>query len=96
MFILENAVFSFTFDFMKYGLTKIFIIIAILQLVKKIPDIINNIFGTHIQTKGGIKGRLGEMAGIGGLAQKAWTSLGTGAKNLAKLGLFLIAGLLNN
>lgn len=90
MFILEsayNGIYDFYTDWIFIGLTKIFVIIAVLQVVKKIPDIINTIFGTHIQSRGGIKGRLGEMAAVGGLAQKAWTSLGTGAKNLAKLGL---------
>lgn len=90
MFTLEtinNVAYNFAYDWLMIALTKIFVIIAVLQLVKKIPDIINTVFGTHIQSRGGIKGRLGEMAGIGGLAQKAWTSLGTGAKNLAKLGL---------
>ena len=90
MFILDidyNGFYNIATDWIMVGLTKMFVIIAVLQLVKKIPDIINTIFGTHIQSRGGIKGRLGEMAGVGGLAQKAWTSLGTGAKNLAKLGL---------
>ena len=80
------------YDWLSKGLFKILLLIAVLQLVKKIPDIINTIFGTKIQPKGGIKGRLGEMAGIGSLAQKAWTSLGTGAKNLAKAGIALPAG----
>ncbi|MBR3512403.1 MAG: hypothetical protein IKN74_05565 [Clostridia bacterium] len=74
------------FDWLISGLTKLLVIMAILQLIKKLPDLINTIFGTAIKDRGGIKGRLGEMAGIGGMAQKAWTSLGTGAKNLAKLG----------
>ncbi len=73
------------YDVMAAGLIKILIMIAILQLVKKIPDIINTIFGTQIKDRGGIKGRLGEMAAVGGLAQKAWTSLGTTAKNIGKL-----------
>lgn len=83
MFILSSG----THDWIISGLTKLLPIIAVLQLVKKIPDIINSIFGTKIQTRGGIKGRLGEMAGVGGLAQKAWTALGNTGKNLAKLGL---------
>lgn len=97
MFILDinyNDFYDFTTDWIMIGLTKIFVIIAVLQIVKKIPDIINTIFGTHIQSRGGIKGRLGEMAGIGGIAQKAWTSLGTGAKNLAKLGLTAVPSVL--
>ena len=78
---------TFFDDWLMQGFFNVLFIIALLQLVKKIPEIINTVFGTHIKTAGGIKGRLGEMAGIGGMAAKAWTSLGTGAKNLAKLGL---------
>lgn len=92
MFILSSN-YDIGKDWLMTGFARILVIIAILQLVKKIPDIINTIFGTKIQTKGGIKGRLGEMAGIGGVAQKAWTSLGNGAKNLAKLGLTAPAAL---
>ena len=69
------------------GLFSVILIISLLQLVKKIPELINSIFGTNIKMGGGIKGRLGEMAGIGGLAQQAWSSLGKTAKNLGKLGL---------
>lgn len=69
------------------GLLRLILMMGILRLVKEVPNIINKIFGTNIQYQGGIKGRLGQMAGVGGLAQKAWTALGTGAKNLGKLGL---------
>ena len=68
------------------GIINTLAIIATLRLVKQIVPLINKIFGVNIQEKGGIKGRLGEMAAVGGLAQKAWGALGTGAKNLAKLG----------
>lgn len=74
-------------NWLMQGFFNTLFIIALLQLVKKIPDLINTIFGTHIKTTGGIKGRLGEMAGIGAIASKAWTSLGTGAKNLGKMAL---------
>ena len=74
-------------DWLIQGITKLLAMIAVLQLIKKLPELINTIFGTNIKFQGGVKGRLGEMAGIGGIAQKAWTSLGNGAKNLAKLGL---------
>ena len=70
-------------DWILSGLFKVLLIIALLQLVKKIPDLINKIFGLEIKPRGGIKGRLGEMAGIGGIAQKAWSSLG----NVGKLAL---------
>lgn len=74
----------FANDQMANSLFNLLFIIALLQLVKKIPELINAIFGVNIKPAGGIKGRLGEMAGIGGLAQKAWTALGTGAKNIGK------------
>lgn len=74
-------------DWLLAGLFRVILIIALLQLAKKIPDLINKIFGTEIKSRSGIKGRLGEMVGIGGIAQKAWSSLGTGVKNLGKLAL---------
>lgn len=77
---------AFKDDQILSGLFQAILVIGLLQLVKKIPDLINSIFGTNIKMAGGIKGRLGEMAGIGGLAQKAWTTLGSKAKNLALAG----------
>lgn len=74
----------FNSDWLRGGLFRLFFIIALLQLIKKIPDLINSIFGTQIKTQGGIKGRLGEMAGIGGLAQKAWAGLGKVGKLVAQ------------
>ena len=50
----------------------IFFLIGALQFVKLVPNLLGSLFGMNIQNKGGIKGRLGEMAGVGGLAQKAW------------------------
>ena len=67
------------------GLLRLILVMGILRLAKEVPNLINKIFGTNIQPQGGIKGRLGQMAGVGGLAQKAWSALGTGAKNVAKL-----------
>lgn len=68
-------------------ITQLFIMIGLLQVIKLIPNIINGIFGTNIQSRGGIKGRLGEMAAVGGLAQKAWDALKTPATKIAGLGL---------
>lgn len=51
------------------------IMIGLLTVVKQLPAIINNIFGTNIQDQGGIRGRLGNMAGIGAMAQNAWDNL---------------------
>lgn len=65
-------------------LIKLLIIIGLLQLVKQLPNLINSIFGIEIKSQGGIKGRLGEMAGVGKMAQDAWSKLGGKAKGLGK------------
>lgn len=54
------------------GFAKAAIVIALLTIVKQLPTIINTIFGTNIKEQDGIRGRLGNMAGIGGIAQQAW------------------------
>ena len=72
-------------DFADHALLiKLLIIIGLLQLVKQLPNLINSIFGIEIKSSGGIKGRLGEMAGIGKMAQDAWSKLGGKAKGLGK------------
>lgn len=53
----------------------IFFLIGALQFVQLVPNLLGSLFGMNIQNKGGIKGRLGEMAGVGGLAQKAWHAI---------------------
>lgn len=63
-------------------ITKVVLIVGLLIFVKQIPEFINSIFGTNIQYKGGIGGRLGQMAGVGEIAKKAWG----GIKNVAALG----------
>lgn len=72
-------------------LIQIFIIIGLLQLIKHLPGIINAIFGTNVKYSGGIKGRLGEMAGVGKIAQDGWSKLlgkaGGAGKTLALLPL---------
>lgn len=81
MFDKESIFFNQSTTF----LFRLLIIIGLLRLVKDLPNIIGKIFGVDIKDAGGIKGRLGEMAGIGGLASKAWGSLGTEAgKGLVK------------
>ena len=57
------------------GFLRIFMIIGLLQLIKQVPDIINGIFGTNLKSRGGIRGRLGEMAAVGALAQRGWDQL---------------------
>ena len=59
---------------------KALLIFGILTLAKQVIPLINTIFGANIKSKGGIKGRLGEMAALGGLAQQAWGALGNKAK----------------
>ena len=63
-------------------LFRLLIIIGLLRLIKDLPNIIGKIFGVDIKDAGGIKGRLGEMAGIGKLAQNAWSGLGGLAKGI--------------
>ena len=53
------------------GFIRVILLIALLQLIKKLPDILNKIFGTDIKLSGGLGDRLSEMAGIGGLAKSA-------------------------
>lgn len=61
---------------------KVLLIVGMLIFVKQIPDLINNIFKTSLSLKGGIGGRLGEMAVVGKQAQAAWGAV----KQAAKLG----------
>ena len=88
-----------TGDFTK-GLIKLFILIGLLQVVKQLPNIINALFGTNIQPRGGIKGRLGEMAAVGKMAQDAWSWAGNKAKGLGGaaigLGVGAAAGVARN
>lgn len=69
----------------QYGwVIKTLLIFGLLTLARQIPNLINTIFGVNIKGKGGISGRLGEMATVGGLAKNAWGALGTGAKGVGK------------
>ena len=54
---------------------KVFLIVGMLIFVKQVPDMLGRIFGVDIKLKGGIAGRLGEMAGVGNVAKKAWESV---------------------
>ena len=71
-------------------LFKAFVVIGLLRLIKDLPNLISKLFGVDVKTGSGIKGRLGEMAGIGGLAQKAWAGMGGLAKTA---GITAVAGL---
>lgn len=59
---------------------KVLLIVGMLIFVKQIPDLINKIFGTDIKLKGGVGGRLGEMAVVGKQAQAAWGAVKQAAK----------------
>ena len=56
---------------------KAFLVVGMLIFVKQVPDMISKIFGVDIKPKGGIGGRLGEMAGVGKQVQKAWNAVRT-------------------
>lgn len=61
----------------QYGnIIKLFIIIGALIFVKKVPELIEKITGAKLSMAGGISGRLGQMAGVGKVAQNAWKTLG--------------------
>lgn len=71
------------------GILRVFIIIALFQLIKQLPDILNRMFGTNFKYRGGIRGRLGEMQGVGEMAQKAWDKI----RNVGtKVGLLAASG----
>lgn len=71
-----------------YGrISKIFIIIGTLIFAKKVPEVIERILGIKINLQGGIGGRLGQMAGVGKVAQNAWKSLGKTAKGIGTTAL---------
>lgn len=65
-----------------HAVLQAFLIVGMLIFVKQLPDLINKVFGTNIKLKGGIGGRLGEMAAVGKQAQKAWGAV----KQIGKLG----------
>ena len=73
------------------GLVYVITLIALLQLIKKLPDLINKIFGTDIKSQGGIGDRLGEMAGVGAVAKKAWDKVKTTTGRAAALGGGILA-----
>lgn len=61
-----------------YGkIISIFIIIAVLMFVKEAPNYIEKIFGVKVGGKGGISGRIGNMAGVGNIAKSAWDKVKT-------------------
>lgn len=74
---------------------KLLALMGLLMVVNELPNLIQSLFGVDFQWKGGIRGRLGQMKGVGSLAQKGWDGIrkgiGSGAK---KAGLAAAGGLL--
>ena len=74
---------------------KAFLMVGMLIFAKQVPDMIGKIFGVEIKSQGGIAGRLGNMAGVGKVAQNAWKGLTNVAKStplLAGAGIGALAG----
>lgn len=74
---------------------KAFLMVGMLIFAKQVPDMIGKIFGVEIKSQGGIAGRLGNMAGVGKVAQNAWKGLTNVAKAtplLAGAGIGALAG----
>lgn len=74
------------------GFLRVFMLIGLLQVIHILPDLIKKVFNVDVKLRGGIRGRLGEMAGVGQLAQKAWDKVKTaglkiGAAGAAAVGL---------
>jgi len=59
---------------------KAFLMVGMLIFAKQVPDLIGKVFGVEIKSQGGIAGRLGNMAGVGKVAQNAWKGLTNVAK----------------
>ena len=53
-------------------LVRVFIVIGLLTLAHQLPDLVSSLFGMSYKGKGGIKGRLSNMAAVGGIAAAAW------------------------
>lgn len=78
---------------------KLFVLIGLLQFVHSAPDLILKLFGVKIGGRGGIRGRLGEMAAVGNLAQRGWDMVRRGAPAAALMagaGIAAGAGALGN
>ena len=77
LFLINNLS-SFMVDFegktWRYVLIA-FLIIGMLIFAKQVPDMIGRIFGIDMKSQGGIAGRLGNMAGVGNVAKKAWEAV---------------------
>ncbi len=68
------------------GFLRVFMLIGLLQVIHILPDLIKKIFNVDVKLRGGIKGRLGEMAGVGKLAQNAWDKVKTAGLKIGAVG----------
>ena len=82
--LLEEFMKNFdSYDSIFYkGIIKVFVLIGLLQFIKKLPQIIETIFGVKIESGGGIGTRLAAMAGVGKLASDAWGKVKTAAPKI--------------
>lgn len=65
-------------------LVRVFIVIGLLTLAHQLPDLVSSLFGMSYKGKGGIKGRISNMAAVGGIAAAAWDKARGKAINVAK------------
>lgn len=75
------------------GFLRVFMLIGLLQVIHILPDLIKKIFNVDVKLRGGIKGRLGEMAGVGQLAQKAWDKVKTAGLKVGAAAGIVASGL---
>ena len=68
------------------GFLRVFMLIGLLQVIHILPDLIKKIFNVDVKLSGGIKSRLGEMAGVGKLAQNAWDKIKTAGLKIGAVG----------
>lgn len=82
LFLIKNlSTYMSKFDGKDWSfVVKVLLIVGMLIFVKQIPDLINKVFSTDIKLKGGVGGRLGEMAVVGKQAQAAWGAVKQAAK----------------
>lgn len=65
-------------------LVRVFIVIGLLTLAHQLPDLVSSLFGMKYSPKGGIKGRLSNMAAVGGIAAAAWDQATGKVKSIGK------------
>ena len=73
-------------------IARIFLLIGALIFAKKVPEIIEKLTGAKLNLSGGLGGRLGQMAGVGKVAQNAFKSLGNTVKGIGSTAVGLGLG----